>query len=403
MNKKRFNIIISLLFIFSLALSTNAEEKRYYLGNTINAGKDTGYSENHEINNKDPHWNWTLGNFYVSGFSDVIEGKNPVFLKTVGDKITLYYNLTQNINKLNNDSGLIISEDKNGFDQYFQIDKSNFGKGALIIKHTDFQNYEHKPTIYTDFLSAKAKKSADTEILFLEEGDYEVALDYEIQKTPFEVFGASMVPSYENYRVFFKFSVRNGNCMVFPFDVETGAELTNASFTENGFYLDLAKSKYLNINIKKEILADGVEGLTEDVRFNRPAKDGEQFTEEGIYTITVSNTYTDEQTVKKIYVGKNEILKAYATTGLPISEIKKQKALGFVINENGTLTPPEPEDVSVQVVEEMGDDISDTASNDFFILVVLAIVIVSIVVIIVLVRKRKPIVSVPEEEKECDE
>ena len=403
MNKKRFNIIISLLFIFSLALSTNAEEKRYYLGNTINAGKDTGYSENHEINNKDPHWNWTLGNFYVSGFSDVIEGKNPVFLKTVGDKITLYYNLTQNINKLNNDSGLIISEDKNGFDQYFQIDKSNFGKGALIIKHTDFQNYEHKPTIYTDFLSAKAKKSADTEILFLEEGDYEVALDYEIQKTPFEVFGASMFPSYENYRVFFKFSVRNGNCMVFPFDVETGAELTNASFTENGFYLDLAKSKYLNINIKKEILADGVEGLTEDVRFNRPAKDGEQFTEEGIYTITVSNTYTDEQTVKKIYVGKNEILKAYATTGLPISEIKKQKALGFVINENGTLTPPEPEDVSVQVVEEMGDDISDTASNDFFILVVLAIVIVSIVVIIVLVRKRKPIVSVPEEEKECDE
>ena len=85
MNKKLFNVIISLLFIFSLALSTNAEEKRYYLGNTINTGKDTGYSENHEINNKDPHWNWTLGNFYVSGFSDVIEGKNPVFLKTVGE------------------------------------------------------------------------------------------------------------------------------------------------------------------------------------------------------------------------------------------------------------------------------------------------------------------------------
>ena len=33
--------------------------------------------------------------------------------------------------------------------------------------------------------------------------------------------------------------------------------------------------------------------------------DGEKYTDEGIYTITVSNPYTEEKTVKKIYVGTN--------------------------------------------------------------------------------------------------
>jgi len=77
--------------------------------------------------------------------------------------------------------------------------------------------------------------------------------------------------------------------MIFPFDVKTGAELTNTAITENGFYLDLAKSRYLDINIKKEVLKNGADGLTEDIRFNKPAKDGYEYIDEGIYTITVSN------------------------------------------------------------------------------------------------------------------
>ncbi len=77
--------------------------------------------------------------------------------------------------------------------------------------------------------------------------------------------------------------------MVYPFDVLTKGELTNSSLTENGFYLDLAKSRYLDIDVKKEVLVQGSDALTEDTRFNRPAKDGEQYTDEGIYTITVRN------------------------------------------------------------------------------------------------------------------
>ena len=127
--------------------------------------------------------------------------------------------------------------------------------------------------------------------------------------------------------------------MVYPFDVVTGAELTNSSITENGFYLDLAKSRYLNIDIKKEIRRAGAEGLTEVTRFNKPAKDGEAYTDEGIYTITVSNLYTNQTTTKIIYVGTDSVLKAHVVTGLSIGDIESQLAVGASIADDGTLIP----------------------------------------------------------------
>ena len=39
--------------------------------------------------------------------------------------------------------------------------------------------------------------------------------------------------------------------MIFPFDVETGEELTDGKYSPNGFKLDLAKSRYLTIDIQK--------------------------------------------------------------------------------------------------------------------------------------------------------
>ena len=125
--------------------------------------------------------------------------------------------------------------------------------------------------------------------------------------------------------------------MVYPFDVATGAELTNTAVTQNGFYLDLARSRYLDINIKREVLAEGAIGLTEDVRFNRPARDGDQYTDEGIYTITVSNRYTGQETTKQIYVGTNKILMAHMVTGLSVEEVREQIAKGAQIAEDGTI------------------------------------------------------------------
>lgn len=153
--------------------------------------------------------------------------------------------------------------------------------------------------------------------------------------------------------------------MVYPFDVKTNGELTNTSVTDNGFYLDLAKSRYLDINVKKEILKDGAEGLTEDTRFNKPAKDGDKYTEEGIYTITAINKYTEQQTVKKIYVGTDNLLKAYVTTGLPISQIKEQIKLGATISDDGTIIQPTNGNVNSNENDKNNQDSSnDNLTND---------------------------------------
>jgi len=74
-----------------------------YLGEAVNAGHDTGYSQNQKIRDDDPHFGWKLGSFYVDGYTRVTENKTgyPVFLKTVGDTVTLWFELVQDIDKLN--------------------------------------------------------------------------------------------------------------------------------------------------------------------------------------------------------------------------------------------------------------------------------------------------------------
>lgn len=309
-------------------------EPRYYLGEVVNTGKDNGYSEAHRIDSKDPHFGWTLGSFFVSGYTSVYEDENgdPIFIKTLGDQIELWFQLEQDIDCLDGNDALSISEDKNGFDEAFGISKTNFGRGAMVTRHTDYRNAIGTPQLYTDYLSGITASGADTTVQLFEEGDYEVALNYEIKDQSLKV-----IDQYSNYRIAFKFSVRNGNCMVYPFDVATGAELTNTAVTENGFYLDLARSRYLDINIKREVLAEGAVGLTEDVRFNRPARDGDQYTDEGIYTITVSNRYTGQETTKQIYVGTNKILMAHMVTGLSVEEVRAQIARGAQIAGDGTI------------------------------------------------------------------
>lgn len=343
--------------------STN--EAKHYLGSVVNAGHDTGFSESNKITEDDPHFGWKLGDFYVNGYTRVTEDKNedPVFLKTVGDTVTLWFELEQDITKLNGNEALSINGDSNGHDEYFGIEKTNMGRGTLIIRHTDYQNHADEPVIYTDYLAAAATQNAAVEVKLCEEGDYEVALDYEVRKNNLDIFGWNPFPSYSDYRIFFRFSVRNGNCMVYPFDVVTGAELTNSSITENGFYLDLAKSRYLNIDIKKEVRKDGAEGLTEDVRFNKPAKDGEQYTDEGIYTITVSNLYTNQTTTKVIYVGTDDVLKAYVATGLSISDVEHQLSLGATVGADGSLIPAPAQSQPPVADTKPSDELESTTEN----------------------------------------
>ena len=320
------------------------------LGELTKTEKDKGYSGTKEIGIKDPHYGWELGQFFVSGYTRETVDKNDsqkvVFLKNAGDQVTLWFNLKENINILHGDEDLSIADDKDGYDQYFQTEKTDMGRGALLIRYTDEKGVKHEPEIYTNYLEANAKTGADTVVKLFEEGDYEVALDYKIKKTPRKVGNVEVVPEYSDYRIAFTFKIRNGNCMVYPFDIATGSELTDEAITEKGFKLDMAKSRYLTIDVQKSVVTEGVNGYVEDVRFNRPAKDGDEFTEEGIYIFNVKNLYTDESTTKTIYVGSTDYMRALSVNKLTVAELNAQIEQGASIDEDGKLI------MSTSTVEE---------------------------------------------------
>ena len=315
----------------------------------IKVKTDSGYSENPstDLDKDDPHFNWKLGYFVVNGYTREANETNgvPVFLKTIGDQVTLWFYLNQDINCLNGNENLTISEDSNGYDQHFGIPQTNFKHGTLIIQYTDYEGNKHDPVIYTDFLAANAVTKADTRVLIYEEGDYEVSLDYEIKNDPRKVGPFSIVPTYSNYKLTFRFSVYNGNSMVYIFD--DSGEIKDKALAPNGFKLDLANSKYLTIDISRSDLSvDASTGLVAtDVRTNSATKDQAEYHDEGIYTITVQNLFTNETTTKTIYVGQNKHYKALSKNKLTVEELNKWILQGAIIDDDGNISYPagEPE------------------------------------------------------------
>lgn len=328
-------LIVSAVCSMFYGVTAVADDETYYLGEAFRCSQFKGYAGTEEITKDDPHYNKTVGSFYVSGFSGRVKDSdgNMIFLKEQGDKVSLMFKLQTDINAVGGNKKLSVSEDKKGYDQYFQTATQEFGRGTVIIRSTDYKNVRSDPQIYTNYLSAKASRNADTTVKLCEEGDYEVALDYQLTED-------KLINKNFHYRIFIRFSVRNANCMVFPFELETGNELMNTSMTEKGFTLDLAQSKYLKVTIKREVMTEGRDGLVEDIRFNGMAKEGREYFDEGIYTITAKNLYTEEQTVKKIYVGEDAVLRAFVTTGLPISEINDLVLQGAKIRKDGTIIKP---------------------------------------------------------------
>lgn len=362
--EKMISFCMIVAMLFGMATGVKANENRYNMGEAVNTGKDNGYSEEHEIDEDDPHYGWELGRFYLTGYTRHVdyEGED-VFLKNVGDEVELRFELLQDIDALDGDEHLSIAEDRNGFDQYFETPQYNDCRGLLIIRKTDYTNTEQDPEIYTDYLEG-VEEGADISVMLCEEGDYEVALDYEIRKENF----LGTFPSYTNYRIFFRFSIRNGNCMVFMSDVATNSEITNNSCTPYGFRLDLANSRYLDIDISRQVLYDGANTLSRDTRFNRPANDGEEFIEEGLYTIIVRNLYTGESTEKVIYVGTNDLLEAYVTLDgeYSIQELREIFDEGGYLSSSGVLIipTPEPTEVPVETTPEVTTEATTEATTE---------------------------------------
>lgn len=319
-------------------------EPRMELGKKVATPLDKGFDGGKELDQKDPHFGWDIGQFVINGYSSVTNDSNDnhVFLKNVGDKVTLWFRLYQDINNLNGDPKLTINEDTNGYDKHFEVPPTNFKHGTLIIQYTDSQNVKHAPIIYTDFLAANASRKADTKVQLFEEGDYEVSLNYEIMHD-------TLVDGFTNYKIAFKFSIRNGNCMVFPFELREdgsrGSELTTGSYAKHGFVLDAAKSKYLLVNVKKSNLVVGDDNqLHLDQRFDRPVDlINDKFTEEGIYEFTFTNKYTGKTGTKTIYVGTNKFIVALATSPYSIEEINKLIAENkILIDAAGNISVPTP-------------------------------------------------------------
>ena len=273
------------------------------IGATVNAGHDTGFAKRDDIKDGDPHYGWSLGRFMMSGYTELKEeGVRPVFLKTPGDSVTLWFDLAQDINKLNGDENLKINPDNNGKDQEFQYPQSDFGRGALLVRHIDFRGSDSPVQFYNNYLAAKNGTGANTVVQLNEEGIYEVALDYEIQR-------GGLIPGYTDYRIYTTFEVRNGSGMFFMFDVTTGAELQDYSRTADGFRLDLANSHSLSVSYTRYALNQEETGL--DVRKTGPASDGDTFEKVGYYEITVTNKETNEQLTKHIFVGRAADLEDY--------------------------------------------------------------------------------------------
>ena len=269
--------------------------------------------------------------------------------------MALWFKLTQDINKLNGDKTLIVSDNQKASDQYFETSVTKFHRGALIIRQTDHEGKKETVT-YTDYLAANASTTADTKVDLFEEGDYEVALDYSIVDTDW-------VDTTTYYRIFFKFKIRNGNCMAFPFDLKTNSELFDNSITSNGFRLDMANSRYLTINVKRVVLSINGTDINEDVRFNQVAKESDEYTDEGMYVITVNNKYTGETVEKTIYVGSTPLLNALSKNKATVSGVKEKLKKGYKINEDGTLISSDMDKDSIDL-ERDNNPVGEESSVD---------------------------------------
>ena len=327
------------------------DKNRRNLGTKVRTKRE-GYAGSAAMDNDDPHFGWDIGQFFVGGYTDYENDAdgNPIFLKNNGDRLSLWFELLQDIDKCYGNSAIKVIADQEGSDADFEIpggvnETTDFKRGALIVRKTNPDGTKESPQLYTDYLVADASVDAVTKVDLLEEGDYEVALDYAIKFDKTKILGKSILPEIAKYKIAFKFSVRNGNSMIFLFDKGTGSELSSGSITENGFKLDFANSQYLRVNVKREVLKDGFDGLTEDTRFNSVATDGDEFTDEGVYTITVTNRDLKniDPTVKKVYVGTDNILKAYVVNNIPVAKLKEMVAMGAVIADDGTIIEPESE------------------------------------------------------------
>lgn len=118
------------------------------------------------------------------------------------------------------------------------------------------------------------------------------------------------------------------------FALTTGNELTDFAYMENGFKLEMAKSRYLTIDIVWSAVRKVNNRYAFDARVNTATQEGREYTAVGIYSFTVKNPVTGDTTIKTIYVGDDPIYKAPAN-GKTIDAINDILAQRSEFKEDG--------------------------------------------------------------------
>ena len=335
---------VTAIFIGTPVNTYAKEETINYMGEGKQVQTDESHSKKSEHDLMHVHDGWNLGRFCVRGFSGTprTDEKDVVYLKNPGDKIKLSFQLDQDINKLNGQENLSISNNKKGYDDGFNIpekDATNFGKGTLLIKKTDYKNETTCEKPYVDYLKA-VEKGADTDVVLFEEGDYEVALDYDIQENMINIGNINTLPVTSHFQIKISFKVRNGNNAMFTNDIVTGSELHDKDVTEDGFVINLQNSKYIQVTVEKKKYNAENNSFDKESRYSKVATDGEKFTDEGIYVINAHNPYLSKSDVcKTVVVEKDPVKKAQFKTGKSISAIESELNKGATIAKDGSINP----------------------------------------------------------------
>ena len=79
--------------------------------------------------------------------------------------------------------------------------------------------------------------------------------------------------------------------------------------------------------------------------------------------MTTKNVYTEQTTVKRIYVGSNKVMIAYVNSQYSIKEINNLLAQGCTINDDGTIEYPVTEEVTTGTISTPSEATSTNTIN----------------------------------------
>lgn len=363
------------------AIETNGNS--YSFSKLLSCSDRSGYTNPQSLSVGDPLVGVNVAEIRLENFSatTVKEGK-LYFLKTTPDIPVLSIVPLTDFNNLGG-TGTWINEDGDTRIPDFGF-IGEIGYGWLGITHKDYQG-----KIQTVCVSNVLRKTEDgisfTPAWFGEEGSYRIALCFEVKRQigcekkwdwwPFK-YHYDPIYSFTNYKIDTQFEIRNANAQVFAFDSK-GNELLSGAVS-NQFTLDFANSRYLQINIKREIAVNSNELMeSSDVRFNSVGVDKRTYDTPGVWTITARNEVTGDSTTRRILViDSNDTEEANA---LKVATSKKYSEFSSLNVKNNN------EEVNIsneKIVSENKDGIVVT------IIVSATVVVLAVIISAVIIKKK---------------